>query len=774
MLSDLVNIDEMLLEVSFKSKGEPLRPFEQLMGCMPPSCAKFLPEPYRWLLTDSSSPIIDFYPRTFTVDMNGKRWPWEAVVLLPFIESRRLIEACKAFVPDDKLTEDERQRNTNGHPLLFTREGTVAKRVPLASTQWDFQPDETAVMRPELAPGVRHPQPGFPTLKEAPIQSLMRRNIGINVFGMRSRYRTALLVLAGEVLPATPPVETLGKKLIGTTIFINYPFLTEAFVTAISNSEYTMRGTGADSLRRWKVDESLVFKQKSLVMKKDQTFGEKMTGSGGWMMPDSDVVVSVRPLEGLKSLPNGSKARVFAKFEVELPLTAAVWAPSYEDSRLTNTPVLLEREPYFVALKTKTKKDVATPSMLPEYEEPVAKEPSRPLGPILPHVPENDPYAPSLLLPSFEDQDPPVMHPPHEDASHHDVLLPRMSQKAHSLLPSFHDDIASVASRGFATSTSRARNPQGSLPKGRRVYSTSRQSISTRVVAGHPRSRILSLGAAVAAALIFNSKGATALHRTPWSFRGEVVPAVSSVVSCMSKVRAGSQDIGEGNNAATAFNNVALPKLEFAHGTTTLSFIFEGGIVAAVDSRASLGNFVGSKTTQKVLPVNTHVLGTMAGGAADCSHWIRKLKAEAQFHELTEGRRMSVARASRVLSNALYDNRALNLSVGTMIMGFDPDGGGPRIYYLDNTGVRISGDLFAVGSGSTFALGILDTERRKDMKEDEAIALGIKAIRHATFRDAFSGGFIGVYVINKDGWRKVFSEDIARSPQDILKEKQNK
>ena len=46
------------------------------------------------------------------------------------------------------------------------------------------------------------------------------------------------------------------------------------------------------------------------------------------------------------------------------------------------------------------------------------------------------------------------------------------------------------------------------------------------------------------------------------------------------------------------------PPIEFAHGTTTLSFVFQGGIVAAVDSRASIGNFVGSKTTQKVLPVS--------------------------------------------------------------------------------------------------------------------------------------------------------------------------
>jgi len=39
--------------------------------------------------------------------------------------------------------------------------------------------------------------------------------------------------------------------------------------------------------------------------------------------------------------------------------------------------------------------------------------------------------------------------------------------------------------------------------------------------------------------------------------------------------------------------------------------------------------------------------------------------------------------------------------------------------------------------------------------------LAVKAIRHATFRDAYSGGYIGVYVVTKDGWKKVFSEDLA-------------
>merc|ERR1719410_175553 len=137
-------------------------------------------------------------------------------------------------------------------------------------------------------------------------------------------------------------------------------------------------------------------------------------------------------------------------------------------------------------------------------------------------------------------------------------------------------------------------------------------------------------------------------------------------------------------------------KLKFYHGTTTIAFIYKDGIVAAVDSRASLGSFVGSKTTQKVLPINKNVIGTMAGGAADCMFWIRKLRSEAKLYELNTGKTMPVSYASKLLANALYEYRGLGLSIGTMIMGFDSSSGIPSIYYVDNSGARIKGDLFAV------------------------------------------------------------------------------
>lgn len=73
--------------------GEPFQPFQQLMAVMPPACAALLPRAYRGLMNDATSPILDFYPLHFESDMNGKKQEWEAVVKIPFIDERRLIEA---------------------------------------------------------------------------------------------------------------------------------------------------------------------------------------------------------------------------------------------------------------------------------------------------------------------------------------------------------------------------------------------------------------------------------------------------------------------------------------------------------------------------------------------------------------------------------------------------------------------------------------------------------------------------------------------------------
>ena len=66
---------------------------------------------------------------------------------------------------------------------------------------------------------------------------------------------------------------------------------------------------------------------------------------------------------------------------------------------------------------------------------------------------------------------------------------------------------------------------------------------------------------------------------------------------------------------------------------------------------------------------------------------------------------------------------------------------------MDEEGTRLSGGMFAVGSGSTYAYGVLDSNHRPDMTPEEAYDLGRRAICHATHRDAYSGGVVNC----KDG-----------------------
>jgi len=94
-----------------------------------------------------------------------------------------------------------------------------------------------------------------------------------------------------------------------------------------------------------------------------------------------------------------------------------------------------------------------------------------------------------------------------------------------------------------------------------------------------------------------------------------------------------------------------------AHGTTTLAFISGDGVFLAVDSRASIGKYVGSRTTRKVFPMSRHVVATMAGGAADCTYWIRLCTRIAKLHEYNAGSPLSVASLAAMLAKRLREMR---------------------------------------------------------------------------------------------------------------------
>lgn len=112
--ADFVELDKMDLKFE---KGTPFKPFEQLMGVLPAASNHAIPEVFRSLMSDEDSKIIDFYPTDFPIDLNGKKFAWQGVALLPFIDEKRLLDAMATRYP--LLSAEDVARNAMGKDVLI-------------------------------------------------------------------------------------------------------------------------------------------------------------------------------------------------------------------------------------------------------------------------------------------------------------------------------------------------------------------------------------------------------------------------------------------------------------------------------------------------------------------------------------------------------------------------------------------------------------------------------------------------------------------------------
>jgi len=148
--ADFSNLSEV--KITFQ-KGKIFRPFEQLMGVLPAGSRQAIPEVFHPLMTEPESEIIDFYPEEFELDLNGKKFAWQGVALLPFIDSQRLLDAMAKKYP--LLSPEEAARNGVGKDVLLVAEAHSSLYDHLTTNFYSkLQGPPTFKLNPKLSEGL--------------------------------------------------------------------------------------------------------------------------------------------------------------------------------------------------------------------------------------------------------------------------------------------------------------------------------------------------------------------------------------------------------------------------------------------------------------------------------------------------------------------------------------------------------------------------------------------------------------------------------------------
>ncbi|KAJ1902844.1 exonuclease II Exo2, partial [Coemansia sp. IMI 209127] len=326
-------------------KDSPYTPYEQLMSVLPPYSRKLLPPVLRPLMVDIHSPIRDMFPTSFSIDMNGKKMPWEAVVLIDFVDINRIRAGMAPKL--EQLSEDEVKRNSRGQNMAYSY-------VPLdVDDASDDAPEYLAPCNlkfPSIRPlkckgmiyimpslksmGSRAPlqlvhgltsgsvtraqlRPGFPSLFTAPHSVRVEFN-STEVFGSPSRDESMVVELLPNALdtagsaPAIAAELLKGKRAHGKyrprRLFVSWPSLKDAVLVGVSDDSgmYTIDANGTNIIHQEYSDAS----ERQIWTKKYMDAAYHAKRNLAIVTPNSPkVLIHVLPLRGMKMYPDGSLVR---------------------------------------------------------------------------------------------------------------------------------------------------------------------------------------------------------------------------------------------------------------------------------------------------------------------------------------------------------------------------------------------------------------------------------------------------------------------------------
>ena len=188
--------------------------------------------------------------------------------------------------------------------------------------------------------------------------------------------------------------------------------------------------------------------------------------------------------------------------------------------------------------------------------------------------------------------------------------------------------------------------------------------------------------------------------------------------------------------------------MRLLHGTTTVGLVVKDAVILAADKRASSGYYIAHKAVKKIVKIDDHIAMTISGLVADAQMLASLLRYIANDYKISTGVRIPVRSIVSYLSLLLNNTKYYPYIVQLLVGGYDT---APRLYSVSWYGDYVEEKYAVTGSGSTVAVGVLESEYREDLNIEEAVKLAVKAVRASIRRDVYTGEAVDVAVITNSG-----------------------
>jgi len=199
-------------------------------------------------------------------------------------------------------------------------------------------------------------------------------------------------------------------------------------------------------------------------------------------------------------------------------------------------------------------------------------------------------------------------------------------------------------------------------------------------------------------------------------------------------------------------------------GTTTVGLKFKDGVALIVDKRIA-SRLIESKSIEKIFQIDEHIGCATSGLVSDARVLVDYARVVAQINKVTYAEKINIETLVKRICDFKqnYTQYGGVRPFGTALLVAGVDNQGCHLFETDPSGALVSYKAGSIGAGRNAVMDLFEEEYQENLAMDEAIMLGLRALKKATEEAALSTKAIEIGLIKVgESFRRLEDSEVEK------------